>query len=612
MRLRTKFLALLVPVGAASALLILVLIRKSVHGAIVGDLGRSATVLAQAAAQDAEPGFRSRSEALLLPVLQSVQKNQGALYAAALDPRGLVLAHTSITEKGKIEDGAAAAGPSVRVVSFRGEPALEAVVPVWSSAPAPAASGDSFLLSGELPAPTRERAGTLKVGLPLEPALRTEERIQRGVVLIVGAIGGAALLLVLVLVRGILEPVNALMEGIARIHRGQYDVPVPLLSKDELGDLARSFNGMSGELVRTTVSKEYVEGILENMLDPLVVTDPEGRIETVNPAAMETLRFTAPELAGRPLSSLFPEPPEALRSESLAALSATGGVRDLEATLRTKDGRDIPALVSASALTDRNGRVRGYVGVAKDMTERKRIENALLVAKTAAETANKELEAFSYSVAHDLRAPLRSINGFSQALLENYSDKLDEEGRDFLGRVRAGSARMALLIDDLLRLAQVSRSAVRAADFDISALARDVAAGLKSADPERAVRFVIADGLKAHGDPALVRAALENLIGNSWKYTKRRPSATIEFGETVRDGRRAYFVRDDGAGFDMAFAKKLFSPFSRLHTAAEFEGTGIGLATVQRIISRHGGSIWGESAVDKGAVFYFTLPENRS
>lgn len=605
MRLQSKFLALLLPAGLASAGAILFMIRRSVHAVILDDLTKRVTSVAEAAASDAQPGFEADSEILLLPVLQSVQKRAGAFYAAAVDGGGRVLAHTSITLKGRLEPGPAADSPASRLSAVRGEPALEIAVPVWS-APG-AAAGESFLLTGIPAAAARIRLGTLKVAVPLASARETEKRIVRDIFLIVCAIGGGALFLVLFLVRGILSPIQGLMAGIARIKRGQYGVAVPLLSKDELGDLALSFNSMSREIVRTTVSKEYLQGILENMLDPLVVTDTAGTIETINPAALAILRAPADELIGQPLSALFHEGETLFPAAEFPARALSGGVRDLETALKTPSGSGVPALFSASALRDRDGRVRGYVGVAKDMTERKRIEDALMFAKTAAETSSRELEAFSYSVAHDLRAPLRAIDGFSLALLEAYNDKLDDEGRDYLARVRAGSSRMGLLIDDLLRLSQVSRSAMRTSEFDLSVLARDVAAVLKAAHPERDVVFRIAEKVRANGDPSLLRAALENLFGNAWKYTNRHPRATIEFGETVHEGERVFFVRDDGAGFDMAFAKKLFQPFSRLHSAREFEGTGIGLATVQRIVARHGGRIWGESEVEKGAAFYFTL-----
>ena len=235
------------------------------------------------------------------------------------------------------------------------------------------------------------------------------------------------------------------------------------------------------------------------------------------------------------------------------------------------------------------------------------LNESLQEAKAAAETANRELEAFSYSVAHDLRAPLRGIDGFSQALLEDYHDKLDDEGRKHLRFVRESAQHMAELIDDLLKLSRVTRREFRQESSDLSSLARGVLAQLQRAEPDRKVETIIADGLVVQGDSRLLKVALENLLGNAWKFTSKLPHARIELGSTAGNGHAAYFVRDNGAGFDQAYAGKLFGVFQRLHAASEFEGTGIGLATVQRVVSRHGGRIWAEGAVGKGATFYFTL-----
>ena len=221
--------------------------------------------------------------------------------------------------------------------------------------------------------------------------------------------------------------------------------------------------------------------------------------------------------------------------------------------------------------------------------------------------ANTELDAFAYSVSHDLRAPLRSIDGFSQILLEDYAARLDEAGHDSLRRVRAATQRMGTLIDDLLKLARVTRTEIRAEAVDLSDMARDIAAELQRATPERQVEFAIAPQLKARGDPRLLRVVLDNLLRNSWKYTAKQARPRIEFGSVEENGGHAFMVRDNGAGFDMKYADKLFGVFQRLHSAADFEGTGIGLATVRRIINRHGGRIWAEGAVDQGATFYFTL-----
>jgi len=223
------------------------------------------------------------------------------------------------------------------------------------------------------------------------------------------------------------------------------------------------------------------------------------------------------------------------------------------------------------------------------------------------QAANDELDAFAYSVSHDLRAPLRSIDGFSQVLLEDYAAKLDESGRDSLQRVRAASQRMATLIDDLLKLARVTRTEMRAEPVNLSRMAQEIVAEIQRAAPDRQVEFAITPGLEAHGDSRLLRVALDNLLRNSWKYTGKQPAPRVEFTTVDGNGERVFAIRDNGAGFDMKYADKLFGVFQRLHSAADFEGTGVGLATVRRIINRHGGRIWAEGAVDQGATFFFTL-----
>jgi signal transduction histidine kinase len=236
--------------------------------------------------------------------------------------------------------------------------------------------------------------------------------------------------------------------------------------------------------------------------------------------------------------------------------------------------------------------------------ERDRMESALKL-------SNRELEAFSYSVAHDLRAPLRAINGFSHALLEDCGDRLDTEGRDHLARIATAAERMGQLIDALLALSRLSRTKLRREEVNLTRVAHNVVEQLKATQPDRAVDFEHGEDVVVDGDPALLRALLENLLGNAWKFTGTRPLAHIAFGveRDAKEKENVYFVRDDGAGFDMAYAEKLFAPFQRLHSAAEFAGTGIGLATVQRIVHRHGGRIWAEGSVGRGATFHFTLPK---
>ncbi len=269
-------------------------------------------------------------------------------------------------------------------------------------------------------------------------------------------------------------------------------------------------------------------------------------------------------------------------------------------------------------MKDVNGVTIGAIETLNDITDRKRAEQELLKAYDELdervkartrdlEAANRELESFAYSVSHDLRQPLRAIDGFSQALLEEYNDRLDDDGREYLGRLRAGSQRMGVLIDNILRLSRLSREEMHYQTVDLSAIAGEIAEELRAAEPGRQGEFVIAPALTVHGDPALLRIALQNLLANAWKFTSRKEQARIEFGAREQDGERVFHVSDNGAGFDMAYGDKLFGVFQRLHGAKEFPGTGIGLAIVQRVIHRHGGRVWAEAEPGRGASFFFIV-----
>lgn len=261
----------------------------------------------------------------------------------------------------------------------------------------------------------------------------------------------------------------------------------------------------------------------------------------------------------------------------------------------------------------------GYANLyGRDITERKKAERQLrqyrgeleqMVDRRTKEltAVNKELEAFAYSVSHDLRAPLRGIDGFSKAFLEDYGDQVDEKGKDYLNRVRAASQRMGQLIEDLLKLSRLTRSEMRYKRVDLSAMARNIAADLGENEPDRDVEFAISEGIEVTGDETLLRAVMENLIGNAWKFTSCHEHGRIELGIEDQNGEKVFYVRDDGAGFDMTYVDKLFGAFQRLHPQTDFAGTGIGLATVQRVINRHGGHIWAQGSVEEGATFYFTL-----
>lgn len=356
-------------------------------------------------------------------------------------------------------------------------------------------------------------------------------------------------------------------------------------------------------------SEERFRLMVSNVKDyAILMLDPEGRVVSWNEGAERIKGYRAEEIIGKHFSCFYPAEDVQNGKPTLELQEAAKHGRFEEEGWRLrKDGLRFWASVVVTALRDEKGTLRGFGKVTRDITERRRAEQEILHRSAELAAANKELEAFSYSVSHDLRAPLRGIDGFSQAVLEDYAQQLDDTGKDYLQRIRAGTQRMGALIDDLLNLSRVTRAEMHRESVDLSSLAKEVAAELSASHPDRKVDFKVAAGLKAKGDTRLLRIVLQNLIGNSWKFTSKRPQAEIEFALTQENGKPAYFVRDNGAGFDSAYAAGLFGAFQRLHAMNEFPGTGIGLATVQRIIHRHGGDVWAEGAVNQGATFYFTL-----
>ncbi|PYQ12967.1 MAG: hypothetical protein DMF80_16445 [Acidobacteria bacterium] len=350
----------------------------------------------------------------------------------------------------------------------------------------------------------------------------------------------------------------------------------------------------------------------------ICLLDSEGRIVSWSAGAEAIHGYAAEEILGRPFSLFHLREPGSTPEQALRQAATEGRFEDEGWRLR-RDGSRFWANTVITPIHDEGGPLRGFAKITRDLTEKKRAEEEIawlnadlerrVRERTAElEAANAEMEAFAYSVSHDLRAPLRAIDGFSQALTEDCQDRLEPSAVDHLRRIRAAARRMAELIDGLLDLSRVSRAEIRRQEVDLSGMARQVADGLQRTAPQRRVEWAIADGLTVTGDPRLLRLVLDNLLENAWKFTGGRPSGRIEVGARSNGDGPAYFVADDGAGFDMAYAGKLFGAFQRLHSEREFEGTGIGLATVRRVVNRHGGRIWAEAEVGRGATFFFTLP----
>lgn len=373
--------------------------------------------------------------------------------------------------------------------------------------------------------------------------------------------------------------------------------------------------------------------LFDGIRDALIVADAgSGRILLWNPAAEALFGYTREEAAGLPIETLIPQHLRERHRAGLRGYRETGHGRIIDSHMLVelpalhKSGEEIVVELWLSPIAfepethtraDVGPNERYVLAMLRDITARKRAEeeihrlNAELEERVAERTAelaaaNAELEAVTYSIAHDLRSPLRSMQGFSEILLRDHTEALDEQGRDYLRRIRDGSDRMGQLIDSLLDLTHLTRVDLQRTTVNLSTLAREVAADLQAAEPYRRVTWTITDGLTAQGDPQLLRMALEHLLGNAWKFSAPVSDPHIEVGMQTIEDRPVYFVRDNGVGFDMAFVEKLFIGFQRLH-GREFEGNGAGLAIVRRIVERHGGWVWGEGAVDQGATFYFTL-----
>lgn len=353
-------------------------------------------------------------------------------------------------------------------------------------------------------------------------------------------------------------------------------------------------------------------------LAPVLIHDINHRIVFWNTGAEMMYGWkqdeTIGELSHNLLQTEFPKPLEEIRDFFLA-----NGYWEGELIHTKRNGERIVVASQWVLHKNENGEPKAILEINKDITERRRaeeqiqrlneeLEHRVIERTKQLESANKELEAFSYSVSHDLRAPLRAINGFSQALSEDYEDIIDDEGKNFLQEIRNASKDMAQLIDDMLQLARVSRSEMRNEQINLGDIVNSIVNQLQKSNPDYEVTIKIEDGLIANGDQRLLKVMLSNLLGNAWKFTSKRENAEIIFGHEVIDGEMVYFVRDNGVGFDMQYADKLFGVFQRLHSVGEFEGTGVGLATVQRILNRHGGRVWAEGKVNQGATFYFTIP----
>ena len=428
--------------------------------------------------------------------------------------------------------------------------------------------------------------------------------------------------LALVAVLGVLAVRSAreAMTAVASVERSHTVIEAVDATGARLGEaksLRRAY-GITGNASYKGEYRDALDAIHASLatIRTLVADDPPQaqRLAEVVPMFEERISRLEQQLLKRDALGKDPLPDDA---QSLANGKLDDAIRRLTAEMIADERDELAAREASSARTFATAEIVGaasaicalvalalaFAIVKREIRERRRAEAETATALSASEALNQELEAFSYSVSHDLRSPLRAIDGFSLAVLEDSADKLDADAKGHLERVRAATQRMGRLIDDLLELSRVARAPMRLEPVDLSAMTATVIAELREAEPTREVAVTIAPALATRGDPRLVRVLLDNLLGNAFKFTGKRARATIEVGATAG----AFFVRDNGAGFDPAYAEKLFGAFQRLHDAREFAGTGIGLATVQRIVRRHGGRVWATGEPGKGATFSFTL-----
>jgi PAS domain S-box-containing protein len=357
---------------------------------------------------------------------------------------------------------------------------------------------------------------------------------------------------------------------------------------------------------------QLADSLVDSSDDAIVAKTLDGLITAWNRGAEQIYGYSAQEIIGQPMTMLCPPDRAGEVRDFLEKIRNNERVSHFETVRRRRDGTTFAASVTVSPIHDGTGRLVGASSIARDVTEQQHLRAAREQLRRADDlkTANQKLENFTYSVAHDLRAPLRALSGYSLVLLEDYGDVLDEDGRGYAERIAAASEQMATLIDSLLHLSRIARAELSLQPVDLGTMAADIADELQRQDPDRRVRFAIQRPVQVRADRELIRTVLQNLLSNAWKFTSHSDDASIDFGTcAAENGSQCFYVRDNGAGFDAAYADKLFIPFQRLHSANDFAGTGLGLASVQQIVERHGGQVRAEGAVGQGACFYFSLNE---
>jgi len=607
MRLYAKILIFIAGLVGAALWVNIYFSRVAVSEAMSAQIVDAAASAANSLAADLRAAFDSGKEIDGIKALHVFAQRTGAVYAGMVSLEGEVVAHTNVALTGsKPADpltlkGLRAPGPVFKRVAHNGEEIVDAMLPVQPGR----GTGEDMLFEG---VSGGRPVGYLRAGLPLTPARKAEKDIIFSLLLLALAIGAVGMALSALFARLLLRQVALLGEGIRKVRGGDYDVAVPVIARDELGQVAESFNKLSQSLSATTVSKQYLDSVLESMPDPMIITEESGVILKANRAAAE---FTGYDFAaGGPLNLReLLEPQAAGAAEPFGLLSWSGQIKELDLWLKAADGRRLPVILSAGFIGGGSGR-REVVTILKDMAQHRESEARMAQYLKEVETVNSELDAFAHTVSHDLKEPLRGIEMFTGMLLSDHAKKLDPQAADYLGRVVKASARMRRLIDDLLSYARVARVRNPYESASTARLAAEAVAGLAGAIEERKAVVRVSETLpEIYCDPVKIRQLFQNLVSNAIKYNdKPVPEVTMEaerFGEYYWK----FSVKDNGIGIPSQYFEEIFKMFKRLHARQEFGGgTGAGLAIVKKIVEEHSGKIWVESEEGSGTTFYALIP----
>ena len=661
MRIKTRILVYFLPLVLVSIWVMAWVSKRAVETVITEESAKRELTIAKNLAE--EPGIvlglRTGSEKLILPILQSAMENTDLVYAIALGPKGEVLAHTNVAETGKVYvdpytlETLQTTAPGYRRLEIGGHPIMDLAYPVWD--PDQDEAGEAFLLLGERDPQLRKRLGTLRIGLPLQESLKTADRISTQLLWIIAGVSAVGLVLAMFFTRRLLQPIQLLVSAAGRIGRGALGETVPVTSSDETGDLARSFNQMSLDLAETTVSKDFLDSILGDMLDALVVTSPEGQIRMINSSALELLDYSEEELIGRSVRLLFPEEEPLFGIGGLDELVEGGPVRNVEGALRAKEGREVPVLLNVSAFRDREGKVGGLIATARDIGDRKQMEEALRAARDELEhrvrqrtselygineSLQREVEerrnleeqlrqsqkmeaigTLAGGVAHDFNNQLAIIRGYVDMVM----DELPEDSRvqRNLTEVSKAVQRSASLTEQLLVFSSKQPTNMRS--VDLNHLLSDLRKML-----DRLLREDISVETEFSEDLWTVRADTGNInqiitnlsvnardampSGGTLHIATRNVVIDDIYCRQFREASPGRFVcltvSDTGIGMDAQVRSRLFEPF--FTTKGPGKGTGLGLSVVYGIVQAHEGWITVHSRPGEGSRFEIYLRATES